>query len=225
MLNASFMVSPGACSRGSENRRFSEPRLSECGGLDAYSSSIAHCLKKSCSSTPIGLLKKHARCASHADLAAALGQQRQPGQVEHQRGGQDRVAALPGELQRSSSCRGSPGSGCGPRPSSSRPATRCTRSTRASAACSRGSTPRTCVLGLRPSTPCWPGRRATRPSRLPRMLWPTQLSTRVAGGEHRRQDRLQQRLAGLAVLAAVRHACARRASSCSAGQRRAQRTA
>ncbi len=60
---------------------------------------MANCLKKSCSSTPIGLLKKHARCLQHADLAAPLRQQGQPGQVEHQRRRQDRVAALPDELQ------------------------------------------------------------------------------------------------------------------------------
>ena len=29
-----------------------------------YLSSIANCLKKSCSATPMGLLKKHARCRS-----------------------------------------------------------------------------------------------------------------------------------------------------------------
>ncbi len=46
------------------------------------------------------------------------------------------------------------------------------------------------------------------PSRLPKMLWPTQLRMlEVAQREHRREHRLHQRLAGLAVLAA-RHRAA-----------------
>ena len=48
------------------------------------------------------------------------------------------------------------------------------------------------------------GSSRTMPSRLPKMLWPTQLMTsRLRCGEHRRQHGLHQRLAGLAVLAAV----------------------
>ena len=44
-------------------------------------------------------LEEAGQVLQHADFAAALGQQRQPGQVEHQRGGQERIAALPDELQ------------------------------------------------------------------------------------------------------------------------------
>ena len=48
----------------------------------------------------MGLLKKQARCSRVPDFAAALGQEREPGEVDHQRRRQQRIATLPGELQR-----------------------------------------------------------------------------------------------------------------------------
>ena len=172
-------------------------------------------------STPTGLLKKHARCGSAPLSPRRWAQSRQPGQVDHQRRGQQRVAPLPGELQHH--LRAEEALEVDVVPGGLPVVQRFDVLDRhdASAACSRAIPPSSESL-LFTLLALLSGSSSTCPSRLPRMLWPDPAQdAQVAPGEHRGQHRSSSasRRSCRPARRGARRACA--ASSSMAGQRRA----